>query len=207
MKKRELIQAVSIHTDVDNKTAAKLVEGTIDVILATVAKGEVVNISGFAKFAKIKRPARIGRNPATGEQIKIAAGGKLPFRQEDLVPRGHAIEVRVNAEDPEQNFRPCPGLVSSYVPPGGPGVRVDSHLFSGYVIPPHYDSLIAKVLAWRPTREEALSTLLRALREMQVEGIRTTIPLFENVLQHGEFRAGRVDTGYLDKHKDELFKF
>ena len=141
------------------------------------------------------------------EQIKIAAGGKLPFRQEDLVPRGHAIEVRVNAEDPEQNFRPCPGLVSSYVPPGGPGVRVDSHLFSGYVIPPHYDSLIAKVLAWRPTREEALSTLLRALREMQVEGIRTTIPLFENVLQHGEFRAGRVDTGYLDKHKDELFKF
>jgi acetyl-CoA carboxylase biotin carboxylase subunit len=141
------------------------------------------------------------------EQIRIAAGGKLPFKQEDLIPRGHAIEVRVNAEDPEQQFRPCPGLVTSYVPPGGPGVRVDSHLYSGYVIPPHYDSLVAKVLAWRPTREEALDTLLRALREMQVEGVRTTIPLFENVLRHGEFRAGRVDTGYLDKHKDELFKF
>ena len=80
MKKRELIQAVAIHTDVDNKTAAKLVEGTIDVILATVAKGDVVNISGFAKFAKIKRPARIGRNPATGEQIKIKASKKVAFR-------------------------------------------------------------------------------------------------------------------------------
>jgi acetyl-CoA carboxylase, biotin carboxylase subunit len=141
------------------------------------------------------------------EQIRIAAGGVLPFKQDDIVPRGHAIEVRVNAEDPEQNFRPSPGRVSAYVPPGGPGVRVDSHLYSGYVIPPHYDSLLAKVLAWRPTREEALETLLRALREMQVEGVRTTIPLFENVLRHGDFRAGRFDTGYLDKHKEELFKF
>ncbi|HYC77509.1 MAG TPA: acetyl-CoA carboxylase biotin carboxylase subunit [Planctomycetota bacterium] len=141
------------------------------------------------------------------EQIRIAAGAKLPFTQEQLTPRGHAIEVRVNAEDPEQGFRPCPGRVSSYVPPGGPGVRVDSHLFSGYVIPPHYDSLVAKVLAWRPTREEAMDTLLRALREMQVEGVRTTIPLFVNVLRHGEFRAGRVDTGYLDTYRDELFRF
>jgi acetyl-CoA carboxylase, biotin carboxylase subunit len=141
------------------------------------------------------------------EQIRIASGEKLRFKQEDLVPRGHAIEVRVNAEDPSQGFRPCPGPISNYVPPGGPGVRVDSHLYTGYVVPPHYDSLLAKVLAWRPTRAEAAETLKRALNEMQVEGVRTTIPLFVKILSHGEFLAGRVDTGYLDKHKSELFNF
>ena len=105
MKKRELIQAVAIHTDVDNKTAAKLVEGTIDVILATVAKGDVVNISGFAKFAKIKRPARIGRNPATGEQIKIAA--KTVAKVTALkgfkdIALGKAAAPKINAKRPAE---------------------------------------------------------------------------------------------------------
>src|SRR4029079_14836518 len=93
------------------------------------------------------------------EQIRVAAGEKLSFRQEDIVPRGHAIEVRVTAEDPANDFRPNPGRVSSYIPPGGPGIRVDSHLYSGYTVPPHYDSLLAKVIAYRPTRAEALDTL------------------------------------------------
>ncbi len=139
------------------------------------------------------------------EQIRIAAGGELPFRQEDIVVRGHAIEVRVNAEDPANNFRPNPGKVTNYLPPGGPGVRVDSHLYSGYTIPPHYDSLLAKVIAFRSTREETMSTLARALGEMQVEGVATTIPFFLKVLENAAFRSGDFDTGFVEAHKTSLF--
>jgi acetyl-CoA carboxylase biotin carboxylase subunit len=138
------------------------------------------------------------------EQIRIAAGEPLPFSQQDVVPRGHAIEVRVNAEDPAGDFRPNPGRVTSYIPPGGPGVRVDSHLYSGYTVPPHYDSLLAKVIAFRPTREEALATLTRALSEMTVEGVKTTIPLFLKILAHSQFRAGDVDTGFIESHREAL---
>jgi acetyl-CoA carboxylase biotin carboxylase subunit len=138
------------------------------------------------------------------EQIRIAAGEPLPFSQQDVVPRGHAIEVRVNAEDPASDFRPNPGRVTSYIPPGGPGVRVDSHLYSGYTVPPHYDSLLAKVIAFRPTREEALATLTRALSEMTVEGVKTTIPLFLKILAHSQFRAGDVDTGFIESHREAL---
>ncbi len=139
------------------------------------------------------------------EQIRVASGMPLSFTQEDMIPRGHAIEVRVNAEDPENDFRPSPGKVTTFVPPGGPGVRVDSHLYSGYTIPPHYDSLVAKVLSHRATRDDAIETLRRALSEMQIAGIRTTIPLLLRVLDNGDFRKGDIDTGFIDTHKKTLF--
>jgi acetyl-CoA carboxylase biotin carboxylase subunit len=139
------------------------------------------------------------------EQIRVAAGEPLSFKQEDVQPRGHAIEVRVNAEDPANDFRPNPGRVTSYVAPGGPGIRVDSHLYSGYTVPPHYDSLLAKVIAFRPTRSEAIDTLTRALGEMTVEGVKTTIPFLMKVLQHAEFRSGNVDTSFVETHRAALF--
>ena len=137
-------------------------------------------------------------------QIAVAMGQELPFRQEDIKPRGHAIEVRVNAEDPAQGFRPSPGKVGMYVPPGGMGVRVASHLFPGYRIPPNSDSLIAKVLVHRADREEAIATMLRALREMIVEGVKTTIPLLLRILAHDRFRSGSIDTGFLDANLASL---
>jgi len=139
------------------------------------------------------------------EQIRIAAGEKLSFKQEDIVPRGHAIEVRVNAEDPANDFRPNPGRITSYIPPGGPGVRVDSHLYTGYTVPPHYDSLLAKVIGFRPQRLEAIDTLSRALAEMTVEGVKTTIPLLLKVLAHEQFRNGTVDTSFVETHRAALF--
>jgi acetyl-CoA carboxylase biotin carboxylase subunit len=139
------------------------------------------------------------------EQIRIAAGEALPFKQEDIRARGHAIEVRVNAEDPASDFRPNPGRVTSYVAPGGPGIRVDSHLYSGYTVPPHYDSLLAKVIAYRPGRPEAIDTLSRALGEMTVEGVKTTIPFLLKVLDHADFRSGNVDTSFVETHRAALF--
>ncbi|MEZ6194462.1 MAG: acetyl-CoA carboxylase biotin carboxylase subunit [Planctomycetota bacterium] len=133
------------------------------------------------------------------EQIRIAAGEELSFSQRDIEVSGHAIECRINAEDPSQGFRPSPGRVGQYVPPGGPGVRVDSHLFSGYTIPPHYDSMVAKLIVHRPTREEAIETMLRALGEYRIEGIATTIPLYQRVLRHASFRSGQFDTGFIDQ--------
>ncbi|MCB9833741.1 MAG: acetyl-CoA carboxylase biotin carboxylase subunit [Planctomycetes bacterium] len=133
------------------------------------------------------------------EQIRVAAGEKLSFRQEDIKIRGHAIECRINAEDPSANFRPSPGRVGLYVPPGGPGVRIDSHLFSGYTIPPHYDSMVGKLIVHRASREEAIETMQRALSEMVIEGIKTTIPLYQRILRHADFQAGEIDTGFIDQ--------
>src|SRR5205807_6989124 len=110
------------------------------------------------------------------EQIRIAAGEPLCFTQEQVPHRGVAIECRINAEDPDADFRPSPGLVSRWQPPGGPGVRPDTHVVTGYRVPPHYDSLLAKLLVHQPTRAEALAVMRRALAEFVVEGIKTTIP-------------------------------
>jgi acetyl-CoA carboxylase, biotin carboxylase subunit len=132
------------------------------------------------------------------EQIRIAAGEPLSFRQEDVVVRGHAIECRINAEDPDNGFRPSPGRVGLYVPPGGPGVRVDSHLFSGYRIPSHYDSLISKLIVHRATRAEAIDTMMRALSEYVIEGIQTTIPLYLRMLRDADFRSGNIDTSFVE---------
>jgi len=130
-------------------------------------------------------------------QLRIASGEPLAMRQEDVRLTGHAIECRINAEDHASNFAPCPGRVARYRAPGGPGVRVDSHLESGYDVPPFYDSLLAKVICWGRDRDEALRRMMRALSEMQVEGVKTTVPFHLQLLAHERFRAGDVNTRFV----------
>jgi acetyl-CoA carboxylase biotin carboxylase subunit len=131
------------------------------------------------------------------EQLRIAAGERLSFRQDDIRILGHAIEARICAED-AQTFMPSPGKVDVWHPPGGPGIRVDSHLYSGYTVPPYYDSLVAKVIAHGDTRRSALARLHIALTEMVVDGIRTNIPLHREILQDAAFQAGGTDIHYLE---------
>ena len=133
------------------------------------------------------------------EQLRMASGETLRYRQKDIQVRGHAIECRINAEDPNMDFQPQPGLISSFVPPGGPAVRIDSHCYSGYRIPPNYDSMIGKLLVHRPTREEAIRTMMRALDEFVIEGPKTTIPLQREVLEQGEFQKAEHDTKFLER--------
>ncbi len=130
-------------------------------------------------------------------QLKLAAGHGIDVRQEDVRVEGHAIEVRVNAEDPDKGFRPSAGTVSDVHWPGGPGIRVDSHVYAGYRIPPHYDSLIAKIIAWAPTRAEAIARMERALRETVIEGVATTIPFHLRVLDNAFYRRGVVTTSFI----------
>jgi acetyl-CoA carboxylase biotin carboxylase subunit len=133
------------------------------------------------------------------EQIRIAAGERLRFRQEDVGQQGCAIECRINAEDSAANFRPSPGLITRWQPPGGPGVRLDTHAVAGYRVPPNYDSLVAKLLVHQPTRAEAIATMRRALGEFVVEGIHTTIPLHEQIFKHPAFLGGNVDTTFIER--------
>lgn len=133
------------------------------------------------------------------EQIRVAAGLPLSFRQEDIQPRGAAIECRINAEDPERNFQPQPGKIESMFAPGGLGVRFDSHVYSGYTVPPNYDSMIGKLIVHKPTRAEAIATMRRALKELSVQGICTTAAFHDRVLQHQEFVEGTHDTTFVDR--------
>ncbi|GIK35470.1 MAG: acetyl-CoA carboxylase biotin carboxylase subunit [Gammaproteobacteria bacterium] len=132
------------------------------------------------------------------EQLRIAAGEKLSFRQEDLQINGHAVECRINAEDPK-TFMPSPGRVDLWHPPGGPGIRVDSHLYSGYTVPPYYDSMVAKIIAHGDTRASAIARMHVALTEMVVDGIKTNIPLHLEIVQHSAFKNGGTDIHYLEK--------
>jgi acetyl-CoA carboxylase biotin carboxylase subunit len=134
------------------------------------------------------------------EQIRIAAGEPLPFKQEDIVHRGVAMECRINAEDPWADFRPSPGTVTRWQPPGGPGVRLDSHVTTGYRVPPNYDSLMAKLLVHQATRAEALACMRRALAEFVVEGVKTTIPIHREIFNHSAFIEGRVDTTFIERN-------
>jgi len=134
------------------------------------------------------------------EQIKLAAGEKLSFDSEDILLRGHAIELRINAENPEKDFMPCPGKVTQFVVPGGPGIRVESHIYSGYTIPPYYDSMIAKVISLGVDRDEAIIKLQRALREMIIEGVETTTSLHKKILANENFAKGNVTTCFLQKN-------
>jgi acetyl-CoA carboxylase, biotin carboxylase subunit len=133
------------------------------------------------------------------QQILIASGEPLPFKQADIVHRGAAIECRINAEDPKRNFQPSPGKIEQLIAPGGFGVRWESHAHSGYVVPPFYDSMIGKLIVHQPTREEAVRTMLRALSEMRVDGIKTTIPLHQEILSHSAFSDGRIDTTFVER--------
>jgi acetyl-CoA carboxylase biotin carboxylase subunit len=138
------------------------------------------------------------------EQIKVAMGHKLRFSQEDIKFKGHAIECRINAEDPFQNFRPGPGRVVGYLPPGGPHVRMDSHLYPDYLVPPNYDSLLGKLIVWGEDRTAAINRMRRALNEMVVSGVPTTAPFHVLILDNESFQAGDVDTGFIVKHADTL---
>ncbi|MFO7546834.1 MAG: acetyl-CoA carboxylase biotin carboxylase subunit [Trueperaceae bacterium] len=131
------------------------------------------------------------------EQIRVAAGEPMSFGQDDVRVQGHAIEVRVNAEDPDHDFRPSAGVITDVHWPGGPGIRVDSHVYAGYRIPPNYDSLVAKIIAWAPTREAAIARMERALRETVIEGVKTTIPFHMKVLDNAFFRRGAVYTNFI----------
>ncbi len=132
------------------------------------------------------------------EQIRLAAGQKLGYGEDAVRFRGCAIEVRINAEDPDADFRPSPGLVTTWFPPGGPGVRVDSHIYPGYSVPPNYDSLMGKLIVHRDTRREAIEAMKRCLDEFVVEGVKTTIPLHRRIFRHGGFVAGHYDTGLVE---------
>ncbi len=134
------------------------------------------------------------------EQIRIAAGERLGYEQKDIQLRGSAIECRINAEDPAADFRPSPGLITRWQPPGGPGVRIDSHAVAGYRVPPNYDSLVAKLLVHRNDRPSALACMRRALAEFVVEGIKTTIPLHREILSNTSFVDGQTDTTFIERY-------
>ena len=133
------------------------------------------------------------------EQIRIAAGEELSYKQKDIPQLGHAIECRINAEDPERNFAPSPGVIQELRTPGGPGVRIDSHAYAGYRIPPNYDSMIGKLIVHRGTRGEAISAMKRALSEFHVSPIKTTIPLHLRIMDDQHFQSGDVDTGFVER--------
>jgi len=136
-------------------------------------------------------------------QILVAAGEKLPFTQAEIKSTGAAIECRINAEDPAKNFQPSPGKITQLIPPGGLGVRWDSHAYAGYTVSPYYDSMIGKLIVHKPTRKEAIQTMIRALREIKIEGIATTIPLHLEILANSAFADGTIDTKFVER---ELLK-
>jgi len=133
------------------------------------------------------------------EQIRIAAGEKLGYAQEDIAFNGHAIECRINAEDPDANFMPSPGKILGLRAPGGPWVRDDSGVYEGYTVPRYYDTLMAKLIVWAPDREAAIARMDRALAEYHVSGVRTTLPVLRRIVRHPDFAAGRLDTGFMER--------
>ena len=134
------------------------------------------------------------------EQIRVAQGEKLSLNQKQVELKGHAIECRINAEDPDHNFRPHPGRISGYLPPGGPGVRMDSHVYTDYEIPPYYDSLIAKLIVWGENRDIAIKRMKRALRECAITGVPTTIGFHQRILETPAFLDGEVYTNFIQEH-------
>jgi acetyl-CoA carboxylase biotin carboxylase subunit len=132
-------------------------------------------------------------------QIRIAAGEKLPFRQEDVLIRGHAMECRIYAEDPENNYFPSPGKITSLATPEGPGIRLDSGVYEGWTVPIDYDPLLAKLVAYGENRAQVVSRLMRALQELFVGGIKTNAGLFRRILADEDFKSGNIDTGFLER--------
>ncbi len=138
------------------------------------------------------------------EMLKVANGKVLSIKQEDVAINGHSIECRINAEDPARDFAPSPGIITAFNVPGGPGVRIDTHCYNGYMIPPYYDSMIAKIIVHAPTRKKALARMLRALDEFIIEGVKTTIPLHKRVLNHPKFVEGDFTTKFLEEYPEIL---
>lgn len=134
------------------------------------------------------------------EQIRLAAGERIDYDRDDYPARGHAIECRINAEDPDHDFRPSPGTIKQLILPGPPGVRVDTHLYNGYTIPTFYDSLLAKLIVIGDNREQAIIRMKRALSEFTIEGVKTTIPLFKRIMDHEVFKNGEAYTDFVAKY-------
>lgn len=137
------------------------------------------------------------------EQILVASGEPLSFPQEQVTLRGHAIEFRINAEDARKNFQPSPGVITTFHPPGGPGVRLDTHVYQGYRVPPYYDSLLGKLIVSGKTREEALVRARYALNSFVIEGVETTLPFLAQIVEDASFRSGDVDTGFVERFMQE----
>ncbi len=133
------------------------------------------------------------------QQIQVAAGDHLSNHLVDAVARHHSIECRINAEDPANNFMPCPGEIKLYYAPGGRGVRIDSHAYAGYPVPPHYDSMIAKVITTASSRKACIHRMSRALGEYMITGVKTTIPFQQAIMQNADFRRGTYHTGFVEK--------
>ncbi len=142
----------------------------------------------------------ISRVDIVREQIRVAAGEKLSYTQDDVQLRGHAIECRINAENPEKDFMPCPGKIDGYFAPGGFGIRVDSHVYPGYSIPPYYDSMIGKLICWGETRNEARRRMYQALKEYVITGISTTIPFHQDIIEDEVFISGNFNTGFIEEY-------
>ncbi|KAF0133525.1 MAG: acetyl-CoA carboxylase biotin carboxylase subunit [Candidatus Saganbacteria bacterium] len=203
----------SFSPAVDRRLRDKLGEAAVRVAKAVNYKSAgtiefIFDKSGHFYFMEMNTRVQV-EHPVTEmitsidiikEQIKIAAGEELKIRQKDIRFYGHAIECRINAENPDRNFLPSPGDITLYLPPGGPGVRVDSHAYQGYKIAPFYDSLIAKLICWGVTREEAIARMKRALSEFIIEGVHTTIPFHLKVLANESFVAGDFSTHFIEKH-------
>lgn len=198
--------APGIPDDVREATYAACVKACIDIGYRGAGTFEFLYEDGAFYFIEMNTRIQV-EHPVTEmvtgidlikEQILVCSGEKLSIKQSDVVFRGHAFECRINAEDPK-TFMPCPGLVKNYHPPGGFGVRVDSHLYSGYTVPPNYDSMVAKIITHGETREIALDRMRNALDEAIVDGIRTNIPLQQMLVRDPEFRKGCVNIHYLEK--------
>jgi len=168
----------------------------------------LLDMSGRFYFMEVNARIQV-EHPVTEEvigldlveaQIRVAAGERLPWRQKEIRIDGHAIECRINAEDPDSGFKPSPGLITTWIPPGGRNVRLDTHAHAGYRIPSFYDSMIGKLIVRGRTRDEAIATLQRALDEFVVEGVKTTIPLHREILRSEAFRLAKMDTKYVETH-------
>jgi len=172
--------------------------GTVEFL----AKGDEFYFLEMNKRLQVEHPVTemVTNVDIIREQILIAAGEKLTLKQGDIKFQGHAIECRINAENHERGFMPCPGEIKAYLAPGGLGVRVDSHVYPGYVIQPHYDSLIAKLIVWGKDRPEAIRRMARALDEYVIDGISTTIPFHLDVMRNEAFASGNVTTKFVEEH-------
>ena len=133
------------------------------------------------------------------DQIRVAMGEPLEWKQSEITLKGHSIECRINAEDPDQQFMPTPGKITSFHVPGGPGIRVDTHVYAGHEVPPYYDSLIAKLIVWGSTRETARAGMIKALESFHVGGVSTTIPVHLKIMKDPGFAAGNYDTGLMER--------
>lgn len=198
--------APDIDEEARQRVYARCVQACIDIGYSGAGTFEFLYEAGHFYFIEMNTRIQV-EHPITEmitgvdlvkEMLSIAAGNKLSIKQEDVVMRGHSIECRINAEDPD-NFMPSPGLVKHFHAPGGNGVRVDSHLYSGYTVPPNYDSLIGKVITWGATREESMARMRNALDEIIIDGIKTNVPLHRDLLTDKGFCKGGVNIHYLEK--------